>query len=429
MKKINLDFTNAVSFINDDYHKHQNQINELHRLLHLKKGKGNDFLGWLDLPIEINNDEIDKIIKASHKIRNESEVLVVIGIGGSYLGAKAALSFLSQDFKKDNFEILFAGHHLSTDYHYELIKYLESKDFSINIISKSGTTTEPAIAFRLLKELLINKYGEEEAYKRIYATTDIKKGATFSEAMKNGYERFVIPDDVGGRYSVLTAVGLLPLAAKGINIKQLLLGAKDAYNHLLETNLDQNDAYKYALIRNLLYQNNKKIEMMVNYNPKLNDFSEWWKQLFGESEGKELKGIFVSSASFTTDLHSLGQYIQEGERHLFETILYIRNSKNNIILKENKDDTDELNYLSGKTLDEVNYQAMIGTKKAHVGGSVPNILVEIDEISEYNLGYLFYFFEKACAMSAYILDVNPFNQPGVEEYKKNMFKLLGKKGY
>jgi glucose-6-phosphate isomerase len=355
---------------------------------------------------------------------------VVVGIGGSYLGAKAALEFILPYFpKRRNVEVLFAGHNMSSTYLNELCDYLKNKDFSINVISKSGTTTEPAIAFRVLKKLLEEKYGVEEANNRVYATTDKSKGALRVFADSKGYETFVVPDNVGGRYSVLTPVGLLPLAAAGINIKSMMRGARSAKAQYTKKSIYKNDVHMYVALRNLLYRNNKSIEMMVNYEQKLNFFAEWWKQLFGESEGKEHLGIFPASASFSTDLHSLGQYVQDGERILFETILNIENPNKEIYIEEDDLNLDGLNYLSGKSLDYVNKQAFRGTLMAHKDGGVPSIIINVPETSAYSFGYLAYFFELACGVSGYLLGVNPFNQPGVEAYKKNMFALLGKPGY
>jgi glucose-6-phosphate isomerase len=368
------------------------------------------------------------MVKASEKIKNDSEVLVVIGIGGSYLGAKAGLEFLKEPFKKEAIEIIFAGHHMSGEYLNRLVHYLKDKSFSINVISKSGTTTEPAIAFRVLKKVLVEKYGKE-ANNRIYATTDKARGALYILSKNEGYEMFVIPDDVGGRYSVLTAVGLLPFMVAGIDTDAMMTGALKAYEDFMNPDLNVNPSYLYAAMRYQLYTEGKKIEMLANYEPRLTFFSEWWKQLFGESEGKDHKGLFVASAAFSTDLHSLGQYIQEGERHLFETIIKVNKLSYDVVLETEENDLDELNYLAGKTVSYVNEQALKGTMMAHKDGLVPNILLEIPELDAYTFGYLVYFFEKACAMSAYMIGVNPFNQPGVEAYKKNMFALLGKKGY
>lgn len=429
MTKINLNIDEARSFLETQPESLQKQIKNIHKMIHEKTGKGNDYLGWLDLPKAYDKDEYQRILQAAKKIRKQSQVLVVIGIGGSYLGAKAGLEFLNTPFKKKRLEVVFAGHHMSGAYLNALIEYLKNKKFSINVISKSGTTTEPAIAFRILKNLLEEQVGVLEAKERIYATTDKKRGALHTVAKKNGYEMFTIPDDVGGRFSVLTAVGLLPLEAAGIKTKDILKGAKDALIRYKKTNLEENEAYLYAATRYLLYKEGKKIEMLVGYEPNLIYLNEWWKQLFGESEGKEHKGLFVASANFSTDLHSLGQYIQEGERHLFETVIKVASSESDVVIPKETDDLDELNYISGKPLSYVNEQALKGTMMAHKDGEVPNLLITISTMDAYTFGYLVYFFEKACAMSAYLIDVNPFNQPGVEAYKKNMFALLGKKGF
>lgn len=424
MNNLKLIIDNAINFVDE------NKFNELLNSSKLalsklknKEGKGNDFLGWVTLPNEINKDFIDEINLTVNDLKVKSKILVVIGIGGSYLGAKAAISMFANPFKND-YEVIFAGHHLDTDYLYELLKYLEDKDFAVNVISKSGTTTEPAIAFRLLKELLIKKYGKD--YKnRIIATTDETSGALRKLSEDEGYKSFVIPSNVGGRYSVLTPVGLLPIAYAGIDINDLIEGAKDAFKDAF----NKDDVVKYCAMRNVLYNSGKKLEILGNYTPKLTYFGEWWKQLFGESEGKEGKGLFVSSVSFTTDLHSLGQYIQEGERFIFETIINVKNSDNKIVIKKDQDNLDGLNYLVDKDLDFVNQAAFMGTLEAHVNGNVPNIVIEIEKLDYKTLGYLFYFFEIVCGISGYVLDVNPFNQPGVEYYKKNMFKLLGKPGF
>ena len=400
-----------------------------HKVLRSKSGPGNDFLGWLDLPVDYDKEEFARIKAAAKKIQKQSDVLVAIGIGGSYLGAKSAIEMLTKYFNKDGIEVIFVGNQISSTYAKQLIAYLKDKDFSINIISKSGTTTEPAIAFRIFKELLEARYGKAEAKERIYATTDKARGALKGLATAEGYESFIVPDDVGGRYSVLTAVGLLPIAAAGIDIDEMMAGAKKAYEDYKEEDVDKNEALTYALTRNALYRSGKKIEMLVNYEPKLNYFAEWWKQLYGESEGKDNKGIWITSASFSTDLHSLGQMIQQGERTLFETVLNIENPEEDIEIKEDKDNLDGLNFLTGKTMDYVNKMAMEGTLVAHVDGGVPNIRVSFPNVSAYSYGYLAYFFEFACGVSAYTLGVNPFNQPGVESYKKNMFALLGKPGY
>lgn len=429
MAHIELNLSDVRSFLSAEPESLQKRVNEIHKMIHEKTGLGNDFLGWVDLPKAYDKEEYKRVLDAAKRIRKQSQVLVVIGIGGSYLGAKAGLEFLNVPFKKNKLEIVFAGHHMSGSYLAKLVEYLKNKRFSINVISKSGTTTEPAIAFRVLKKELEERYGKEEAKTRIYSTTDQKRGALYTVSKENGYEMFVIPDDVGGRFSVLTPVGLLPLEASGINTKQILKGALDAYKRFSKPNLSNNEAYLYAATRNLLYKSGKKIEMLVGYEPNLLFLNEWWKQLFGESEGKDHKGLFVASAGFSTDLHSLGQYIQEGERHLFETVIQVSNTGDDVMVPEEENDLDELNYLKGKPLSFVNAQALKGTMMAHHDGEVPNILLTIPTFDAYTFGYLVYFFEKACAMSAYMIDVNPFNQPGVEAYKKNMFALLGKKGY
>lgn len=405
------------------------EVVEATDLLNSREGKGSDFLGWEDLPVSYDKEEFNKIKKAAENIRNNSDILIVIGIGGSYLGSKAAIEMLGNHFKVDGeLEVVFAGHHISSTYMMDLVDYLKDKDFSINVISKSGTTTEPALAFRFYKKLLIEKYGKEEANSRIYATTDKDQGALRTLADKEGYTTFVVPNDVGGRFSVLTAVGLLPIAASGINIDEIMEGAEAAYYEYLNNPLES-EVTKYVAIRNILYRKGKKIEMLVSYEPSFHFVGEWWKQLFGESEGKDLKGIFPASASFSTDLHSLGQYIQDGERHLFETVITVKKAKREILIEEDELNLDGLNYLTGKTIDYVNRQAFLGTLLAHTDGGVPNILIEIPEISPKSFGHLVYFFEKACAISGYLLGVNPFNQPGVEDYKKNMFALLEKPGY
>ena len=396
----------------------------------------NEFVCWLNLPTNYNKKEFDRIKKAAKRIRKNSEVFVVIGIGGSYLGARAVIEGLTSNFANimpDNIrkspQIFFVGNSISPNYINELIDCIGDKDVSINVISKSGTTTEPAIAFRIFRELLENKYGLEEAKKRIYITTDREKGALKQIAEEEGYTTFVIPNNIGGRYSVLTAVGLLPIATAGINIDKLLDGARIAQEKYLDKSLKYNDCYKYAVVRNILYKNEKNIEILVSYEPKLHYITEWWKQLFGESEGKDLKGIYPTGAEFTTDLHSLGQYIQEGRRNLFETVINIKEADSNVFINQDEENLDELNYLTGKGLDEINRKAMEGTIEAHIEGEVPNIILTMDNLNEYTLGHLIYFFELACAMSGKLLGVNPFNQPGVEKYKKNMFSLLGKPGY
>lgn len=401
-----------------------------------RKGLGNDFLGWIDLPVAYDREEFARIQKAAAKIRQDSEVLIVIGIGGSYLGARAANEFLNNTFynnlpaeKRNGPEIYYAGNSISGTYLSQLIDYLGDKDFSVNVISKSGTTTEPAIAFRVFKELAEKKYGKAEAAKRIYATTDQARGALKTLATAEGYETFVVPDDIGGRYSVLTAVGLLPIAASGVNIEALMQGAADMRTYCIENKIEENDAVKYAALRNLFYRKGKKVELLSNYEPCFHYVSEWWKQLYGESEGKDGKGLFPASVDFTTDLHSMGQYVQEGERIMVETVVDIKKSKSTVQLRAEENDLDGLNYLAGKDMDFVNSCAMQGTLLAHTDGQVPNLIVHVEDQTAYTLGELFYFFEFACGVSGYMLKVNPFNQPGVESYKKNMFALLGKPGY
>ena len=414
----------------------EDMVKTAHDKLHNKTGAGNDFLGWIDLPVNYDKDEFERIKKAAEKIQSDSEVLIVIGIGGSYLGARAAIEMLTNNFhnsldndKRKAPKIFYVGNNISSTYMAELLQAIEGKDVSLNIISKSGTTTEPAIAFRILKSYVEKKYGVDEARKRIYATTDKAKGALKTLADAEGYETFVVPDDVGGRFSVLTAVGLLPIAAAGINIDDMMKGAADAREAYSNPSLKENDAYKYAAVRNALYNKGKVIEVLVNYEPSLHYFNEWWKQLYGESEGKDNKGLFPAAVDFTTDLHSMGQYVQEGRRILFETVVNVEKPKYEINIEEDADDLDGLNFLAGKTMDFVNKQAFQGTLLAHNDGGVPNMVVNIPEISAYYFGYMVYFFEKACGISGYLLGVNPFDQPGVEAYKKNMFALLGKPGY
>ena len=411
-------------------------VENIHKDLSRRANDEKDFVGWLELPTNYDKEEFERIKKAAKKIKKESDILVVIGIGGSYLGARAVIEALTSSFynmlpnKQRKYpRILYVGNNLSPNYINELIEYIGDKDFSVNVISKSGTTTEPAVAFRIFREILENKYGIDEARSRIYATTDKKKGALKTLAENEGYEQFVVPDNVGGRYSVLTAVGLLPIAVAGIDIEKLMQGARQAQEKYNDANLKYNECYQYAVLRNILYKLYKNIEILVNYEPKMHYFTEWWKQLYGESEGKEQMGIFPAGVDFTTDLHSMGQYIQEVRRNLFETVISIENSNSDIIIQPDEDNLDGLNYLAGKGLDYVNKKAMEGTIKAHVSGDVPNIKIEIEKLDEENIGELIYFFEKSCAMSGMILGINPFNQPGVEKYKKNMFKLLEKPGY
>ena len=412
------------------------QIENIHKDLHRRANDENDFVGWLELPTNYDKEEFKRIKKAAKKIKKESDILVVIGIGGSYLGARAVIESLTSSFynmlpdKQRKYpQILYAGNNLSSNYLNELIEYIGDKDFSVNVISKSGTTTEPAIAFRVFREILENKYGIDEARSRIYATTDKEKGALKTLAENEGYEQFVVPDNIGGRYSVLTAVGLLPIATAGIDIDKLMEGARVAQERYNDPNLKYNECYQYAVVRNILYKLYKNTEILVNYEPKMHYFTEWWKQLFGESEGKDEKGILPVGVDNTTDLHSMGQYIQEGRRNLFETVVSVKIPNSDFTINSDDDNLDGLNYLAGKKLDYVNKKAMEGTVQAHVSGDVPNIGVLMNKLDEENIGELIYFFEKACAMSGSLLGVNPFNQPGVEKYKKNMFKLLKKPGY
>ena len=409
------------------------EVEAAHRKINERNGEGADFLGWVDLPVNYDREEFERIKKAAAKIKADSKALVVIGIGGSYLGARAAVEFVkSQNYnlvKKDTPNIYFSGNSISGDSLSELVELVKDVDFSINVISKSGTTTEPAIAFRIFRELLEEKYGEKGAAERIYVTTDKCKGTLKELSDKAGYETFVVPDDVGGRYSVLTAVGLLPIAVAGIDIDKMMQGAADAREKYSVCDLENNDCYKYAALRNILYRKGKAIELMVAYEPDFTMMNEWFKQLFGESEGKDNKGLFPASVVCSTDLHSMGQYIQDGARLMFETSVVFTKPKRSVVIKEDSLNADGLNFLAGKTMDFVNRKAYEGTLLAHVDGGVPNICIEMPEMNEYEFGYLVYFFEKACAVSGYVLGVNPFNQPGVESYKKNMFALLGKPGY
>ena len=416
--------------------EYKEQVEIIHKDLHRRADLENDFVGWLNLPTNYDKKEFARIKKAAKKIKKESDVLVVIGIGGSYLGARAVIESLTSSFynglpakQRKHPEILYVGNNLSPNYISEMIEYIGNKDFSVNVISKSGTTTEPAIAFRIFREMLENKYGIDEARSRIYATTDKEKGALKTLAENEGYEQFVVPNNIGGRYSVLTAVGLLPIATAGIDIGKLMEGARIAQERYDDPSLKYNECYQYAVSRNILYKLYKNTEILVNYEPKMHYFTEWWKQLFGESEGKNQMGIFPTGVDFTTDLHSMGQYIQEGRRNLFETVISVENPNMDITINPDDDNLDGLNYLAGKNLDYVNKKAMEGTIKAHVSGDVPNILIKMERLDELNMGELIYFFEKACAMSGMILGINPFNQPGVEKYKTNMFKLLKKPGY
>ena len=435
--KVTFDYSKANGFIREHEVKYMSKLAvEAKDLLVSREGAGNDFLGWIDLPVDYDKEEFARIQAAAEKIKNDSEVLLVIGIGGSYLGARAAIEFLRHNFYnivskeiRKTPEIYFVGNSISTTYIKHLMDVIGDRDFSINMISKSGTTTEPAIAFRVFKEMLEKKYGKEEAAKRIYATTDKARGALKNLATEEGYESFVVPDDVGGRFSVLTAVGLLPIAVSGADIVKLMEGAASARKMALEAPFEENDALQYAAVRNILYRKGKSVEVLANYEPSLHFVSEWWKQLYGESEGKDQKGIFPASVDLTTDLHSMGQFIQDGTRMMYETVLDVETSQEEILLKEEPVDLDGLNYLAGKSVDFINKSAMNGTILAHTDGNTPNLMIHIPEQNEYYLGQLFYFFEFACGVSGYILGVNPFDQPGVESYKKNMFALLGKPGY
>lgn len=437
MTHIRFDYSKALSFFGEHELTYlSDAVKVAHHSLHEQTGAGSDFLGWVDLPVDYDKEEFSRIQKSAEKIKNDSDILLVIGIGGSYLGARAAIEMLNHSFynalpkeKRSTPQVLFLGQNISSTYMKDLMDLLEGKDFSINVISKSGTTTEPAIAFRIFRKMLEEKYGVEEAQKRIYATTDKSKGALKTLANDEGYETFVVPDDVGGRYSVLTAVGLLPIAVSGVEIGQMMKGAAEAREDFSKSELTENPAYQYAAVRNVLYNKGKTIEMLINYEPGLQYFSEWWKQLFGESEGKDQKGIFPSSANFSTDLHSLGQYVQEGRRDLFETVIKVQEPRHELKIEKADSDLDGLNYLAGETVDFVNNKAFEGTLLAHTDGGVPNLIVEIPAMDAYTFGYLVYFFEKACAMSGYLLGVNPFDQPGVEAYKVNMFALLGKPGF
>ena len=422
------------NFINtDEYNGIEPQVEVAHNLLHSGKGLGNDYIGWLDLPCNYDKEEFNRIKIAAEKIKSNTDVFIVIGIGGSYLGARAAIEFLKSQIynalKKDSPDIYFAGNNISSDYLSNLLSICDGKDVSVNIISKSGTTTEPAIAFRVFRDYLEKRYGKEEAKNRIYCTTDKEKGTLKKLAEREGYESFVVPDDIGGRYSVLTAVGLLPIAVSGADIDKLMLGAAKAREELSNPKLSENDCYKYAAIRNLLYRKGKNTEILVSYEPSFSMMSEWWKQLYGESEGKNHKGLFPASVIFSTDLHSMGQFIQDGSRIMFETVVLIDKAKNDIFIQDDPENVDGLNFLSGRSMSYINRKAFEGTVLAHTDGDVPNVILSIPEANEEELGYLIYFFEKACAISGYIMGINPFDQPGVESYKKNMFALLGKPGY
>ncbi len=437
MAKVTFDYSKAAAFIGADEVKNMAaQAEAVKEVLLQRKGAGNDFLGWIDLPVNYDKEEFARIQKAAEKIQGDSEVLLVIGIGGSYLGARAAVEFLRHSFYnivskevRKTPEIYFVGNSISTRYLSHLMDVIKDRDFSVNVISKSGTTTEPAIAFRVFKKMLEDKYGKEGAAKRIYATTDKARGALKSLSTEEGYETFVVPDDVGGRFSVLTAVGLLPIAVSGADIQKLMEGAASGREAALNTPYEENDAMLYAVVRNILHRKGKSTEVLANYEPSLHYVSEWWKQLYGESEGKDQKGIFPASVDLTTDLHSMGQFIQDGARIMFETVLCVDECEQEIVMGEEPVDLDGLNYLAGRNIDFINKNAMNGTILAHTDGNVPNLLVNIPRQDEISLGQLFYFFEFACGISGYLLGVNPFNQPGVESYKKNMFALLGKPGY
>ena len=437
MSKVTFDYSKAAQFISEHEVENMKKLTlDAKEVLLGKSGAGNDFLGWIDLPVDYDKEEFARIKEAAKRIQGDSEVLLVIGIGGSYLGARAAVEFLRHGFYnmvdksiRKTPEIYFVGNSISSTYIKHLIDVIGDRDFSINIISKSGTTTEPAIAFRVFKEMMEKKYGKEGAAKRIYATTDKAKGSLKNLATEEGYESFVVPDDVGGRFSVLTAVGLLPIAVSGADIDKLMEGAASGRKRALELPFEENDAMQYAAVRNILLRKGKAVEILCNYEPSAHYVSEWWKQLFGESEGKDQRGLFPASVDLTTDLHSMGQFIQDGARVMFETVLDIEKAREEITIGTEPVDLDGLNYLAGKTVDFVNKSAMNGTVLAHTDGQVPNLMVHMPEVSEFYLGELFYFFEFACGLSGYLLGVNPFNQPGVESYKKNMFALLGKPGY
>ncbi|MBT2258404.1 glucose-6-phosphate isomerase [Priestia megaterium] len=430
---ISFDYSNALPFMKRTEVDNLSEfVKAAHTTLHDEEGCRSDYLGWVDLPFNYDKAEFTRIKQAAKRIREHSDALIVIGIGGSYLGAKSAIEALSHSFHNQmvgNTQVYFAGQNISSTYITHLFELLEGKDISVNVISKSGTTTEPALAFRLFRNYMERKYGKEGARERIFATTDQEKGALKKLADEEGYETFVIPDDVGGRYSVLTAVGLLPIAAAGINIDRMMEGALVAAQKYNNADLSTNESYQYAVVRNILNRKGKDIELLVNYEPSLHYISEWWKQLFGESEGKDQKGLFPASVDFSTDLHSMGQYVQEGRRNLIETVMQIKKPQVEVTIQEDPDNIDGLNFLAGKTMDEVNKNAFQGTLLAHVDGEVPNLIIELDELNEYTYGEMVYFFEKACAMSGHLLGVNPFDQPGVEAYKKNMFALLGKPGF
>lgn len=424
-KNINLNL-NYVGIPDSEIKQYADKVKKIHR--ELNKGLNDDtkFTGWIEWPINYDKNEFSKIKKIAQKIQSDSDVLIVIGIGGSYLGARAIIEALTNPYKEKKTEIIYVGNNLNPNYINEIIEYVSNKEISLNVISKSGKTTEPAIAFRIFRNLMEDKYGIDEARKRIYVTTTKRKGALYKIALQEKYVKLNIPENIGGRYSVLTAVGTLPMAVAGINIDEIMAGARLAADEYNNDNLLMNDCYKYAVVRNMLYENNKDIEIFASYEPKLTFLAEWWKQLYGESEGKDFKGIFPASVIYTTDLHSLGQYVQEGRRNMFETVINVENSASDIIIGYDDENLDELNYIAGKDLSYVNQKAMEATIKAHVDGDVPNIVINVRELNENSIGQIIYFFEKACAMSGMLLGVNPFNQPGVEKYKSNMYELLGK---
>ncbi len=430
---VTFDYTNVLSFMKKSEVENLSEfVQQAHNQLHQQTGPGSDFLGWVDWPITYDKEEFTRLKKVAKRIQQQSEVLIVIGIGGSYLGSKAAIEALSHTFHNqmgDNTEVYFAGQNISSTYIEHLLQVIDGKDLSINVISKSGTTTEPALAFRILRAYMEERYGKDEARNRIYVTTDKSNGALRNLAEEEGYESFVIPENIGGRYSVLTPVGLLPIAVAGLNIDQMMEGAKAAYDKYSDPGLTTNESYQYAAIRNIFYNKGKSIELFVNYEPGLHSVAEWWKQLFGESEGKDEKGLFPASVNFTTDLHSMGQYVQEGRRLFIETVLQVKKPQIERMIQADPGNIDGLNFLSEKTMDEVNKKAALGTTLAHIDGGVPNLLIELDELNEFTFGEMVYFFEKACAISGTLLGVNPFDQPGVEAYKNNMFALLGKPGF
>lgn len=437
MEMISFDYKNAIGFLSqDEIDSMQSKVDNAHDKLHSMSGEGNDYLGWIDLPRDYDKIEFENIKRCSKKIQKDSDILLVIGIGGSYLGARAAINMLGHTFrndidnnKRDFPKVYFVGNNLSSTYINDFFDLIEGKDLSINVVSKSGTTTEPALAFRIFKEYMEKKYGKDGAKERIYVTTDKEKGALRKMSENEGYETFVIPDDVGGRYSVLTAVGLLPICASGFDIDSIISGADEARNKFMEPELSKNECYQYAVCRNILNEKGKEIELLANYEPQLFYMSEWWKQLFGESEGKDGKGLFPAAVNYSTDLHSIGQYIQDGKRIIFETVLNIETPNKTFEIPYDEENLDGLNFLAGKTLDFVNFKSYQGTILAHKDGGVPNLIINVPKINEYYFGYLVYFFEKACALSGYLLGVNPFDQPGVEAYKNNMFALSGKPGY